>query len=269
MNQHHYGGYLDRVSYETDSGSEETRRRAAERHLPEVLEVIKQVGEDRLGLAADHRELRESWEVPAKPDEEPHFDHTMAARTASWRIGALVMFLIEATFASWLATTYLAKAVLTSLGSWRLPFVVAVGALLTLAGSVLFFKAINGLDDDRRPRPSVWRLGRIAAVFSVVGLVAMASFLTTRQYAIGGPVLQFALAVLTLALAGGVAASVHIALILHRPNRVAKLYDTADKLYGRAEIIRRRLEGLGQPPTPSAPVPAATAASSVAAWGAR
>ena len=260
-----YKGYqetLQQVRYETQHGSDETRHRAAKEHLPEVGEIVKQVGEDRIALIGQWEQLRTAWQEMLRPAEEPHRDESKAAKAWGWRAGAAFMFLIETAFAGWLATTYLALAVLPESGLPRVAFLAVVGFLLTGAASLLFHKLMTPIDDDKRPEPSYRKLARWAALSSAVGLLAVASFLLTRQYSVGGPILQLALAVLTIALAAGVAASLHCAETLHRVNRVAALYDESDKLLGNAKILLIKIEGLlGAAPPMAMGVPVALAKS--------
>jgi len=246
MAHRNYRKLLSRAEYETLHGSKETRREAGERHLPQVEEALKQVREDRENLTFQWRELKEAWNEPYRPDQEPHQDETKAVKRSNWRLGAYLMFAIEVAFASWLASTYLALAVLPG-GRWLRALLLAVlGVLLTAAASLLFHKLIAVHDDEKRPEQSYRRFARIAAWSSATGLVAITAFLLTRHLLIGGPVLVLGLGVLTLGLAAGVAASFHCAEVLHRPNRVAALYDGADKLLGRLRILIDQIRGRGE-----------------------
>lgn len=238
-----YRKLLGQAEYEALHGSRATRQEAGERHLPQLLEASKQVAEDRGNLTFQWRALKEAWNEPYGPDQEPHRDETKAVKGFNWRLGAWFMFAIEVTFASWLASTYLALAVLPGGRLLRALALTLLGVLLTGAASLLFHKLMAVHDDEKRPEQSYRRFARIAAWSSATGLVAVAAFLLTRHLLIGGPVLVLGLGVLTLGLAAGVAASFHCAEILRRPNRVAALYDAADKLLGRLRILIDQIRG--------------------------
>ncbi|HVF59359.1 MAG TPA: hypothetical protein VNJ70_06055 [Thermoanaerobaculia bacterium] len=240
---------------QTSHGAEQTRRVAADRALREVKEIVKQVNQDRKGLMTDHRAVKRHWEEEVIEEEEPRVDLNKAARERYWWVGAVLMFTIEAAWASWLTTTYLELATVSP--AWRPALLIGIGIVVTLVVTLLFSKAMATGDDDLRPVPSLQHFGRRAAFFSMFGIVAVAAFLLTRQYVVGGIVLQVSLAILTLCLAAGVAASIHCALILRRPNRLARKYDELDKLLGRAEIIKDSLEDLtgDATPTPTPPEP--------------
>lgn len=244
MSYREYRKLVERVEYETVHGADDVRQRAAGTHLPAIAEAVKQLSEDRTSYANDYWDARSAWREPHRSGEEPHVDHNKAARRRFWLGGAVVMFLIESTFAAWLATTYLVAEIFSGAAWLHVLMLAAIGILLTLAASVLAYKAVAPLDDDKRPEPSLQKLTRVAAVSGLVGLLAIGAFLLTRQYAIGGPILQLALAVLTLCLAAGVGASMECAEVLARVNRLAVRYDHADKLHGRARILEQRLSAL-------------------------
>lgn len=247
---------LRSIKAEASHGADRTRLEVAKNRLDDVLEIMDQVGQDRRGLHHDHQALKRHWEEPILEDEEPHIDYIKASRERYWWIGAILMFLIEASWASWLTTTYIEIPAESPM--LRMVILGAIGFVVTLVVTLLFSKALATLDDDLRPIPSLKYLGRRAAFFSIFGIVAVAAFLLTRQYVIGGLVLQISLAILTLCLAAGVAASSHCAQILRRPNRLARKYDQLDKLMGEAGKVKKQLEALrspegGSPPPPREP----------------
>lgn len=223
-------------------GAIENRRETGVRHLSRVREACRQVSEDRERQILQWRVLKEAWKEPFRPEQEPLWDEAKAHERFSRLLGALLMAVTEVAFATWFTRTYLEIPALPAARPLRALVLAAPGVLLAAAIGLLFHEQMASHDNKRRPKKAYRRLAGITALTSAIGLVAIGAFLLTRHLLSGAQILIAGLGVPTLALAASVAASLHCAEVLHRPNRMAARYHASSRLLARLEGLERLLE---------------------------
>jgi len=242
MEHRGYRKMLVQAEKESLRGSFETHGDAGVRQLSRVREAYRQVSEDRERLLLQWRVLKEAWKEPFRPSQEPLRDEPKALARLNWRLAAFLMALTEVAFASWFASTYLEIPVSPAGRPLRALVLTVPVVLMAAAACLLFHKQMAAHEDERRPKKAYRRLTEVATLSSASGFSAIGTFLVTRHLLTGAQVLMAGLGIPTLGLAVGVAASLHCAEILHRPNRVAALYDASSKLAGRLERFLARIE---------------------------
>ncbi len=241
MAHQHYRKLLNQAEYETLHGTCETRREAGGRNLSQVREAHRQVSEDREQQILQWRVLKEAWKEPYRPAQEPVRDEVKALLRVNWHLCAFLLAVIEVVFAFWFASTYLEIPVLPAGRLLRALVLTVPGLLLAVAASLLFHNQMAVYDDEKKPKKAFRRFAGIATLSSLTGLTAIGAFLLTRHLLSDAQVLMAGLGGPTVGLAAGVAASLHCAEILHRPNRLAARYEASSKLLGRLEDLLERI----------------------------